>query len=92
MLFLANFVNLLFTILEFAIIARALVSWFPIAPGHPAIVFLNDITEPILAPIRRVIPMLGMIDITPMVALIALEVLKNLVVGNLAASALVSLL
>ncbi len=74
-----NFFDLLFTVLAFAIIARALLSWIPIDPYHPAVVILDQITEPFLAPLRRVIPPLGMMDITPIVALILIQILQTIV-------------
>jgi YggT family protein len=43
------------------------------------VVFLDYITEPILAPLRRVIPRIGMIDITPMVAIIILIVIARII-------------
>lgn len=67
-----TFVNLLFTVLVWAIIIRALLSWFNMSPSHPVVIFLHDITEPILQPLRRVVPRIGMIDITPIVAIILL--------------------
>ena len=83
--FIINFFDLLFALLSFAIIARALVSWLPIDRYHPAVQFLDQITEPIIAPLRRFIPPIGMMDITPIVALIILQVLQaivhNLLVG-----------
>jgi len=72
-------IDSLFTILKFAIIARALVSWLPIDRYHPAIQLLDSITEPILAPLRRVIPPVGMMDITPIVALILMQVIQALI-------------
>ncbi len=78
-LFLINFFDLLFALLALAIIARALLSWIAIDPYHPVAVFLNQITEPILAPLRRYIPLIGMMDITPIVALILLQILRVLV-------------
>lgn len=78
--FLLYFVSVLFDILFWAIIARALLSWFPIRPGnpfYPLAVILHQITEPILAPIRRVIPMIGMFDITPIVALVLIQVISQ---------------
>jgi YggT family protein len=42
------------------------------------VVILNQITEPILAPLRRVIPRIGMLDISPMVALLLLQFLQSL--------------
>jgi YggT family protein len=71
-----SFFNLFFTVLYFAIIARALVSWLPIDPYHPIIQILNQITEPFLAPIRRFVPSVGMMDITPIVGLILIRVLQ----------------
>jgi YggT family protein len=65
-----TFVHLLFTVLTWAIIIRALLSWFNLPQGHPIVTLLIDITEPILAPLRRVVPKIGMIDITPIVAII----------------------
>lgn len=75
----SSFFNLLFTILSLAIIARALVSWFPIDPYHPAVIFLDQITEPFIAPLRRFVPTIGMMDITPIVALILIRVLQAIV-------------
>ncbi len=74
-----NFFDLLFTVLSFAIIARALISWLPIDPYHPIVQFLYQITEPILIPLRRVIPPLGMMDITPIVALILIQILQTII-------------
>jgi YggT family protein len=61
------------------VLARALLSWFPIRPGTPVAsvaVLLRDLTEPVLAPIRRVIPPLGMLDMSAFVLMIALFILR----------------
>jgi YggT family protein len=78
---LITFFDLLFTLLQFAIIARALLSWLPINRyNNPVTVLLDQITEPILAPLRRYIPPLGgTMDITPIIALILLQVLQVIV-------------
>jgi YggT family protein len=78
---LAGIINLVFTILTFALIGRALLSWFD--PGMRSTVgrLLYDITEPIVGPIRRVIPSLGMIDISPIIALFLLQILNRLLVN-----------
>jgi YggT family protein len=78
-----SFFNLFFTILSLAIVARALVSWFPVDPYHPAVILLDQITEPFIAPLRRIVPPLGMMDITPIVALILIRVLQALVTAML---------
>lgn len=77
---LLQFITLLFQALIFAIVARALLSWFNLGPDNPAVRILNDVTEPILAPLRRVIPTIGMIDITPIVAILLLEAIRNILV------------
>lgn len=84
--FLLNFINLLFTILYFAVIGRVLMSWLPIPPGNRVAQFLIEITDPVLAPLRRVIPPIGMFDISPIIALVLLEVLKNILLSSLAGS------
>jgi len=81
--FLIVFVNLLFNILTFAILIRALISWFPIAPDSPLIRLLDDVTEPILAPLRRIVPRLGMFDITPIVAMFALQIIQQILISGL---------
>ncbi|HUX85412.1 MAG TPA: YggT family protein [Chloroflexota bacterium] len=81
--FLIVFVNLLFNILTFAILIRALISWFPIAPDSAFVRLLDDVTEPILAPMRQVVPRLGMFDITPIVAMFALQIIQQIIVSGL---------
>jgi YggT family protein len=64
--------NITFTLYEFAIVARALLPWFRVSPYHPVMRFLIQITEPLLAPIRRNLPIVGGFDFSPMVALLIL--------------------
>jgi YggT family protein len=79
MIWLYTFINILFTLLELAILARVLLSWFRVNPYHPVVAFLDQITEPILRPLRNVIPPLGMIDISPIVALILMDIVRQIV-------------
>lgn len=67
--------------LTWAIIARALMSWFPIDQGSTLYQMLFRVTEPIIEPIRRVLPQNGMIDLSPLGAIIMLIVLGQLVLG-----------
>jgi YggT family protein len=82
----ANFVSIIITVLTYAIIIRALITWFPISPANPLVRLLDDITEPVLAPLRRVVPRLGMLDITPIVAILLLQVLGSILVMGLNSS------
>lgn len=67
------------TLYEGLILLRALVSWFASpASSHPAIDLLKRVTDPVLDPIRKALPATGSIDFSPLVALIALELLKRL--------------
>ena len=70
--------DLLFQILTLAIIIRALLSWFNLPPSNPLVNLLYDITEPILAPLRRIVPRIGMIDITPIVAIILMNFINQM--------------
>lgn len=76
-----DFIDILFMVLTWAIIIRAVLSWFPISPRNPALAVLLQITEPILAPLRRIVPRIGMMDITPMVAILLLLVLRWVLLG-----------
>ena len=54
-----------------------MLSWFNLPPTNPLVTLLYDITEPILAPLRRVVPRIGMIDITPVVAIILMDFIRR---------------
>lgn len=59
---------------------RVLLSWIPHNPRNPLIGFIYEITEPILAPFRRLMPRGGVpIDFSPMIALLVLVLLERLV-------------
>ena len=74
----------LFKLLEFALLVRVIVSWLPISRFSRWVRWSFTLTEWFLAPLRRVIPPLGMVDITPFVAYLALAwVLEPLLVGSL---------
>jgi YggT family protein len=82
-MYLANFISLLVNILVIAIFLRAIISWFRLAPNNPIVLILTQVTEPILAPLRRVVPSLGMFDITPWIAMILLQFLGQIIISNL---------
>jgi YggT family protein len=79
-----------FTVYEFLILIRVLLSWVN-AGGynrwayHPIVRWLYRLTDPILIPLQRLIPPIGgTIDITPIVALFLLEIVRRVVVAILA--------
>ena len=65
-------VVILCDVMAIAIVIRSLLSWFPVDPNNFLVVFLVTITEPILSPLRRIVPRLDMIDFTPLVAILLL--------------------
>ncbi|MBM4462282.1 MAG: YggT family protein [Chloroflexi bacterium] len=75
-------IDILCYVLIVAIIARSILSWFSLRPDnplHPILVALDLITQPLLSPLRRVIPRTGMFDITPMVAIFLLYLIGQLI-------------
>jgi YggT family protein len=72
---LIEFLRLFQTIFSFAIIGRIVMSYVSPQGNDPISPLLYQITEPILGPIRRMLPNTGMFDLAPMVALIVLNVL-----------------
>ena len=77
----AGLINLLITVLYVAILGRVIITWIPVKPDNPIVTLLYQITEPILAPLRRIVPRLGMLDLTPMVALILLWIIQSAIVS-----------
>jgi YggT family protein len=64
------------------ILFRALISWVSPDPFNPIVQFLHRVTEPILEPIRRIMPMMP-IDLSPIIAFLLIIFLKSFLVGTL---------
>jgi YggT family protein len=80
-------VNIVFQFASLLILARVIMSWLPMAgvridPYHPIVRILYQLTDPILSPIRR-FTTFGMMDFSPIVALILLEVIRTLLISLL---------
>lgn len=87
---LVSLIELVFTLIYVAILARIILSMIIPAMGgqvHPIVLniadVLNQITEPILGPIRRVLPTMGMLDFSPLVAIILLHVIQWVIIRSL---------
>lgn len=65
-------------LLTFALIGRALLSWFDPRGQWTVTQILAQVTDPIILPLRRVIPPLGMIDISFIVAILLIQMLERL--------------
>lgn len=70
-----NFVELLLLALTILVFGRVLVSWVDPRGRNQISAFLILATEPILGPVRRILPRTGMLDLSPMIVLIALSLL-----------------
>ena len=77
-LFIEAFVNVLAQALTVAIFARVLLSWMPAKLPWGLGEFVFSVTEPILAPIRRALPFAGGMDFSPLIALIAIQVVSSI--------------
>jgi YggT family protein len=77
-------IEIVFSVAYLAILARVLMSWVNPNPYHPVMQMLYQVTEPILEPIRRVLPQTGMIDFSPLVAIIVLQLVQQLLLSLLA--------
>jgi len=70
-------------VLTIAIIARALLSWFPnLDARNPLVELLYQVTEPILAPIRSIMPRMG-IDLSPIIAIFLLQIIGQAILSRL---------
>ncbi len=65
-------------VISLLIIARSIMSFFPVDRSHFAVKMVFDLTEPILAPIRSLLPQTGMMDFSPMVAILLVILLEPL--------------
>ncbi|MEK7313920.1 MAG: YggT family protein [Deltaproteobacteria bacterium] len=86
----ANFIEAIAEVLSWAlyaymwiIIARAILSWVNPDPYNPIVQFLYKATEPLLHKIRRILPNMGGIDISPIIVLVAIMFLQKFLIGTL---------
>ena len=70
---------LLIDLYSLIVVVTVLLSWVQLSPENPIVRLSQKLVEPVLAPIRRVLPDLGGIDLSPMVLLMALHVVKRVV-------------
>lgn len=70
---------LLIDLYIWAVIIHAVLSWMTVNPHNPFVRFLHNITEPVLSKIRGLIPSVGGLDLSPLVLILALSLLRNLI-------------
>ena len=80
----AEVINIILTIYMYVIIARAILSWVSPDPYNPIVQMLFKITEPVLNPLRRLVPMWKTgLDLSPMIAILIIFFLKRFLVASL---------
>lgn len=78
-----DLIYLLFNVFIFALIIRAIMSWIPAMQGHPVEGLLKAITEPVLRPVRKIMPPINGLDLSVFVTIIGLFALRILIMGFL---------
>lgn len=63
------------------VLGAVIISWIQLPPTHPIANFLRAMTEPLLAPIRQILPAMGGIDFSPMVLLIVVRMLRAMILS-----------
>ncbi len=81
---LLSLVAFLFQLFYVLLIIRVILSWVPgINYSHPAVQFVFRLTSPVLNPIRRAVPPVGGLDLSPVVAILLLIIVQRVVMGLL---------
>ena len=81
----SSVISILAELIMLAIIIRAVLSWLPgVSALQPVARFINKITDPLIEPIRRRLPLAGGIDFAPLVAIILIWILESLLLVLLA--------
>ena len=83
---LIQFVGVLTTVIYVAILGRVIMSWVSVdrsSPFYPVVAIIYEITEPILGPIRSVLPNFGTLDLSPMVALLLMGFIRQILLSAL---------
>jgi len=70
-----DFIGWLLSLYSWVIIAAALISWVSPDPRNPIVMFLHQVTEPVLGPVRRLLPpwKTGGLDLSPLIVLVAIQ-------------------
>lgn len=78
--FLVNLINLLSQVLTLLVLAQAIMSYF-VSPYHPVRQAVDRLLDPLYAPIRRILPQTGMLDFSPLVLIILIQIVSRLLIS-----------
>lgn len=80
-------INLIFNFFYILILARVIFSWIRVDPYHPTwgpiLRFVYQMTEPIMAPVRNVLPSMGGLDLSPIIVLFGIDILRRILISAL---------
>lgn len=79
---LVRLINIISQFIVLVVIAKVILSYF-MDPYHPIRRTLDNLVEPMLAPIRRVVPLIGMFDFSPLILIILVQVLSSVLISFL---------
>ena len=79
MIVLIQAINIFSQVLTFIILAHVILSYF-MDPYHPVRAFIDRLVEPLLAPIRSVVPLIGMMDFSPVILIILVQLISSILV------------
>jgi YggT family protein len=80
-----GFIAWLLDLYSWVIIAAALISWVSPDPRNPIVAFLRRVTEPVLEPVRRLLPpwKTGGLDLSPLIVLVAIQFIERVILRSL---------
>jgi YggT family protein len=73
------FISALSQLLVLLVVVSVILSYF-MDPYHPIRRSIDSVVEPMLAPIRRVVPLIGMLDLSPLILIILIQVVSNILI------------
>jgi YggT family protein len=79
MIILIRIINIVVQLITILVIVKVFLSYF-MSPYHPVRMWIDRLVEPMLIPIRRIIPMIGMIDISPLILILLVQILGRAII------------
>ncbi len=82
MIYVVNLINIFVQLITILVIVKIFLSYF-MAPYHPVRMYIDRIVDPMLRPIQRIVPSLGMLDFSPLVLIIIVQLLGRIIINIL---------
>jgi YggT family protein len=79
LILIGNIINFIANLLIILVIVDSVLS-FILSPYHPVRVTVDRIVNPLLAPIRRIVPLVGMLDLSPLIFIVLVEILSSILI------------